>query len=175
MSSAVTCSGRANSRRNEPERLSLISTPFSSELRSSERWPVVSGRPSVTSTDTSLSMSTPGSSRVITTSSPSRTASAAGTKVPAWPNAPNDRRNRLSKSLSNCRTSEPNGSHIDRTVRAISSTPFSNGKFPPLQEEFNNFAASYLDPIWESIHGVEGAGYLYGGMVPGFWNGGAHG
>jgi hypothetical protein len=50
-----------------------------------------------------------------------------------------------------------------------------NGRFPPQQQAFNNFAAGYLDGIWDSIHGVEGGGYLYGGLKPGFWNDGAHG
>src|SRR5439155_12640485 len=40
---------------------------------------------------------------------------------------------------------------------------------------FNNFAASYLPQIWDSIHGVEGGGYLYGGLEPGDWNDGSHG
>ena len=67
-------------------------------------------------------------------------------------------------------------SNAGSSIRSLmAETAMINGRFPPLQEEFNNFAASYLDPIWESIHGVEGAGYLYGGMVPGFWNDGAHG
>jgi alpha-L-fucosidase len=32
------------------------------------------------------------------------------------------------------------------------------GRFPPNQEAFNDFAATYLDTIWESIGGTEGAG-----------------
>jgi alpha-L-fucosidase len=57
----------------------------------------------------------------------------------------------------------------------MAETAQVNGRFPPQQEAFNNFAKDYLDQIWPSIHGVEGAGYAYGGMVPGFWNDGAHG
>jgi alpha-L-fucosidase len=57
----------------------------------------------------------------------------------------------------------------------MAETAMVNGRFPPKQEAFNNLADGYLAAIWESIHGVEGAGYLYGGLVPGFWNDGAHG
>jgi len=57
----------------------------------------------------------------------------------------------------------------------MAETAMVNGRFPPKQEEFNNFAANWLSPIWESISGVEGGGYLYGGLKPGFWNDGAHG
>jgi hypothetical protein len=57
----------------------------------------------------------------------------------------------------------------------MAETAMVNGRFPPKQEAFNNFAQSYLDEIWPSIHGVEGGGYLYGGLIPGFWNDGAHG
>jgi hypothetical protein len=67
-------------------------------------------------------------------------------------------------------------SNAGSSIRSLmAETAQINGRFPPLQEEFNDFAAGYLGPIWESISGVEGAGYLYGGMVPGFWNDGAHG
>jgi alpha-L-fucosidase len=67
-------------------------------------------------------------------------------------------------------------SNAGSSIRSLmAETAQINGRFPPQQEVFNNFAKDYLDPIWESIHGVEGAGYLYGGMVPGFWNDGAHG
>ncbi|MET9793200.1 glycosyl hydrolase family 28 protein [Streptomyces canus] len=62
------------------------------------------------------------------------------------------------------------------SVKALmAETAQVNGKFPANQADFNNFANSYLDPIWESLHGTEGGGYLYGGLKPGFWNDGAHG
>jgi alpha-L-fucosidase len=57
----------------------------------------------------------------------------------------------------------------------MAETAMVNGKFPPNQVAFNNFAAPYLDQIWPSIHGVEGGGYMYGGLEPGDWNDGAHG
>jgi alpha-L-fucosidase len=57
----------------------------------------------------------------------------------------------------------------------MAETAMVNGKFPANQEAFNTFAKSYLDAIWESLGGTEGAGYMYGGMQPGFWNDGAHG
>ncbi len=50
-----------------------------------------------------------------------------------------------------------------------------NGKMPAQQEAYNNFMSSWVPPIQESIHGVEGGGYMYGGMQPGLWNDGAHG
>ncbi|MEV4318866.1 discoidin domain-containing protein [Actinocrispum sp. NPDC049592] len=62
------------------------------------------------------------------------------------------------------------------SVRSLmAETAMVNGRFPAKQEAFNNFAASYLPQIWDTIHGVEGGGYLYGGLTPGFWNDGAHG
>ncbi|MFF0162049.1 glycosyl hydrolase family 28 protein [Streptomyces sp. NPDC005263] len=62
------------------------------------------------------------------------------------------------------------------SVKALmAETAQVNGTFPANQADFNNFANSYLDPIWESLHGTEGGGYLYGGLKPGFWNDGAHG
>ncbi|MFI8237558.1 glycosyl hydrolase family 28 protein [Streptomyces sp. NPDC085866] len=62
------------------------------------------------------------------------------------------------------------------SVKALmAETAQVNGKFPASQAAFNNFADSYLDPIWESLHGTEGGGYMYGGLKPGFWNDGAHG
>lgn len=62
------------------------------------------------------------------------------------------------------------------SVKALmAETAQVNGKFPANQAAFNTFADSYLDPIWESLHGTEGGGYLYGGLKPGFWNDGAHG
>jgi alpha-L-fucosidase len=57
----------------------------------------------------------------------------------------------------------------------MAETAMVNGRFPPKQEAFNNFASGYLGGIWDSIHGVEGGGYMYGGLKPGFWNDGAHG
>ncbi|MGW3118691.1 glycosyl hydrolase family 28 protein [Streptomyces sp. NPDC001107] len=62
------------------------------------------------------------------------------------------------------------------SVKALmAETAQVNGRFPANQAAFNNFADSYLDPIWESLHGTEGGGYMYGGLKPGFWNDGAHG
>lgn len=57
----------------------------------------------------------------------------------------------------------------------MAETPMVNGKFPPQQEAFNNFMASWVPPIQSSLQGKEGGGYMYGGMQPGFWNDGAHG
>lgn len=57
----------------------------------------------------------------------------------------------------------------------MAETAMVNGRFPSKQEAFNDFADGYLDEIWESIHGVQGGGYMYGGLQPGFWNDGAHG
>ncbi|WP_433518913.1 CBM35 domain-containing protein [Nonomuraea sp. CA-143628] len=57
----------------------------------------------------------------------------------------------------------------------MAETPMVNGKFPPQQEEFNNFMAGWVPPIRSSLQGTEGGGYMYGGMQPGFWNDGAHG
>ncbi|GGO56484.1 alpha-L-fucosidase [Streptomyces lasiicapitis] len=50
-----------------------------------------------------------------------------------------------------------------------------DGRFPPQQQKFTNFMKDYLPPIWESLHGVDGGGYMYGGMQPGTWNDGAYG
>lgn len=62
------------------------------------------------------------------------------------------------------------------SVKALmAETAQVNGKFPANQAAFNTFADSYLDPVWESLHGTEGGGYMYGGLKPGFWNDGAHG
>ncbi|GAB3874763.1 hypothetical protein GCM10029964_017300 [Kibdelosporangium lantanae] len=67
-------------------------------------------------------------------------------------------------------------SNAGASIRSLmAETAMINGKFPPKQEAFNNFAAGYLPQIWDSIHGVEGGGYLYGGLEPGDWNDGAHG
>ncbi|MEV5386737.1 glycosyl hydrolase family 28 protein [Streptomyces sp. NPDC052721] len=62
------------------------------------------------------------------------------------------------------------------SVKALmAETAQVNGKFPANQAAFNTFTDSYLAPIWESLHGTEGGGYMYGGLKPGFWNDGAHG
>ncbi|MEU6552161.1 glycosyl hydrolase family 28 protein [Streptomyces sp. NPDC046915] len=62
------------------------------------------------------------------------------------------------------------------SVKALmAETAQVNGTFPSNQAAFNNFANTYLDPVWESLHGTEGGGYMYGGLKPGFWNDGAHG
>ncbi|MCX5339514.1 discoidin domain-containing protein [Streptomyces atratus] len=62
------------------------------------------------------------------------------------------------------------------SVKALmAETAQVNGVFPANQAAFNTFADSFLDPIRESLHGVEGGGYMYGGLKPGFWNDGAHG
>jgi hypothetical protein len=50
-----------------------------------------------------------------------------------------------------------------------------NGKFPANQTSYNNFLNGYLGPIWSSINGTEGGGYMYGGLQPGKWNDGAYG
>jgi alpha-L-fucosidase len=34
----------------------------------------------------------------------------------------------------------------------IAETAMVNGRFPPEQEAFNNFAQSYVDESWPSIH-----------------------
>jgi hypothetical protein len=57
----------------------------------------------------------------------------------------------------------------------MAETPMVNGKFPQPQVDFNNFMASWVPPIKESLQGKEGGGYMFGGMEPGFWNDGAHG
>ncbi|MFG1815400.1 CBM35 domain-containing protein [Kribbella sp. NPDC049174] len=57
----------------------------------------------------------------------------------------------------------------------MAETAMVNGKFPPQQENFNDFMAQWLPPIWSSLEKTNGGGYLYGGMQPGFWNDGAHG
>ncbi|MFJ6570953.1 alpha-L-fucosidase [Streptomyces sp. NPDC091292] len=54
-------------------------------------------------------------------------------------------------------------------------TAMVDGRFPPKQQAFTDFMKDYLPPIWESLHGVDGGGYLYGGMQPGAWNDGAYG
>jgi alpha-L-fucosidase len=57
----------------------------------------------------------------------------------------------------------------------MAETAMVNGRFPSNQANFNNFANGYLGPIWESLHGVEGGGYLYGGLQPGPFGNGAYG
>ncbi|MER6946696.1 alpha-L-fucosidase [Nonomuraea sp. NPDC000554] len=57
----------------------------------------------------------------------------------------------------------------------MAETPMVNGRFPPQQEQFNDFMAGWVPPIRSSLQGTEGGGYMYGGMQPGFWNDGAHG
>ncbi|MGY0055541.1 alpha-L-fucosidase [Streptomyces sp. LZ34] len=57
----------------------------------------------------------------------------------------------------------------------MAETPMVNGELPPQQEEFNDFMGRWVEPVRESVYGVEGGGYMYGGMQPGFWNDGAHG
>jgi hypothetical protein len=57
----------------------------------------------------------------------------------------------------------------------MAETPMVHGRFPAPQEQFNNFMAGWVPPIRSSVQGVEGGGYMYGGMQPGFWNDGAHG
>jgi alpha-L-fucosidase len=57
----------------------------------------------------------------------------------------------------------------------MAETAMVNGKFPSNQANFNNFMNTYLPPIWESVHGVEGGGYMYGGMPGGNFGNGAYG
>jgi hypothetical protein len=57
----------------------------------------------------------------------------------------------------------------------MAETAMVNGRFPPSQEAFNDFMAGYLPPIWDSIRGTEGGGYMYGGMQPGDFGDGAYG
>ncbi|MER6229689.1 alpha-L-fucosidase [Streptomyces sp. NPDC001663] len=54
-------------------------------------------------------------------------------------------------------------------------TAMVNGRFPPQQEKFIDLMKDYLPPIWESLHGVDGGGFMYGGMQPGSWNDGSYG
>jgi alpha-L-fucosidase len=62
------------------------------------------------------------------------------------------------------------------SIKALmAETAQVNGRFPSNQASFNNFLNGYLTPIWESLSGTEGGGYMYGGLKPGFWNDGAHG
>jgi alpha-L-fucosidase len=57
----------------------------------------------------------------------------------------------------------------------MDETPMVNGQFPSKQAAFNDFVNGWIGPIWESLHGTEGGGYMYGGPKPNFWNDGAHG
>lgn len=57
----------------------------------------------------------------------------------------------------------------------MAETAQVNGRFPDKQEAFNDFMAGYLPPIWESISGTLGGGYMYGGLQPGAWRDGAYG
>jgi alpha-L-fucosidase len=67
-------------------------------------------------------------------------------------------------------------SNAGSSIKALmAETAMVNGKFPSNQATFNTFLTGYLAPIWESLSGTEGGGYLYGGLKPGFWNDGAHG
>lgn len=50
-----------------------------------------------------------------------------------------------------------------------------NGRFPPQQEKFLDLMKDYLPPIWQSLHGVDAGGFMYGGMQPGAWNDGSYG
>jgi len=67
-------------------------------------------------------------------------------------------------------------SNVGASSKALEAeTSKLDGTFPPNQQAFNDFISGYLTPIWESIHGVEGGGYMYGGLKPGAWNDGAYG
>jgi hypothetical protein len=57
----------------------------------------------------------------------------------------------------------------------MAETAQVNGKFPSKQADFNTFMKSYLPPIWESIGGDEGGGFMYGGMPGGTFGNGAYG
>src|SRR3954462_13264197 len=62
------------------------------------------------------------------------------------------------------------------SIKALmAETPQVNGTFPSNQASFNDFLTGYLNPIWSSLHGTEGGGYMYGGLRPGTWNDGAYG
>ncbi|MFE9614050.1 alpha-L-fucosidase [Streptomyces sp. NPDC006012] len=75
------------------------------------------------------------------------------------------------------------GLNVDRyianagnSVRSLMDfTAMADGRFPAQQEKFLDLMKDYLPPIWESLHGVQGGGFLYGGMQPGSWNDGAYG
>jgi alpha-L-fucosidase len=57
----------------------------------------------------------------------------------------------------------------------MAETAMVNGKFPSNQVNFNNFFDGYVSQIWDSVHGVEGGGYMYGGMPGGNLGSGAYG
>jgi alpha-L-fucosidase len=57
----------------------------------------------------------------------------------------------------------------------MDETAMVNGKFPSNQADFNNFFNGYVDAIWESVHGVEGGGFMYGGMPGGNLGSGGYG
>ncbi|MEV5710749.1 alpha-L-fucosidase [Actinoallomurus sp. NPDC052274] len=57
----------------------------------------------------------------------------------------------------------------------MAETAQVNGRFPSNQASYNDFLNTYLGPIWSSIDGTEGGGYMYGGLQPGSWNDGAYG
>ena len=57
----------------------------------------------------------------------------------------------------------------------MAETAEVNGQFPSNQTAYNTFVNSYLTPIWPSLYGTEGGGYMYGGLKPGAWNDGAYG
>ena len=57
----------------------------------------------------------------------------------------------------------------------MDEAPQVNGKFPSNQADFNNFFNGYISKIWDSVHGVEGGGYMYGGMTGGNFGSGAYG
>ena len=81
-------------------------------------------------------------------------------------NSPVDRKLNVGRLISN----------VGASSKALEAeTAKVNGRFPPNQEEFNNFSKDYLDKIWPSISRVEGGGYMYGGLKPGAWNDGAYG
>jgi alpha-L-fucosidase len=62
------------------------------------------------------------------------------------------------------------------SIKALmAETAMVNGKFPSNQANFNNFFNGWVQPIWASLTGTEGGGYMYGGFKPGAWNSGAYG
>jgi hypothetical protein len=66
--------------------------------------------------------------------------------------------------------------NVGSSIKALEAeTAQVNGLFPSNQAAFNDFANGYLTPIWSSLNGVEGGGYMYGGLQPGAWNDGAYG
>src|SRR2546430_8283526 len=64
--------------------------------------------------------------------------------------------------------------NVGSSVKSLmAETAMVNGKFPSNQVAFNNFMNGYLGPVMESLRGVEGGGFMYGGMPGGnFGNGG---